>query len=64
MVFLIQNTQNRDSKELHLKIDELIHAVKKARNEMLDIEDMPDADLMRLEREFREEAKQRRQERS
>jgi low affinity Fe/Cu permease len=59
VVFLIQNTQNRDSKEIHLKLDEVIHALKKARNQMLDVEDMPDEDLAQLEREFREEAKQR-----
>ncbi|MBA2538597.1 MAG: low affinity iron permease family protein [Deltaproteobacteria bacterium] len=63
MVFLIQNTQNRDSKEIHLKLDELIHAMKKARNSMLDVEDMPDAELARLEGEFRKEAKQRTRER-
>jgi low affinity Fe/Cu permease len=42
MVFVIQNTQNRDARALHLKLDELIHAVKSAKNEMIDIEKLPD----------------------
>src|SRR3954453_1020364 len=59
MVFLIQNTQNRDSKAIHLKLDELLHAVEGARNGMVDLEDMSDEDLKRLQAEFarlREEA--------
>ncbi len=63
VVFLIQNTQNRDSKEIHLKLDELIHAMREARNQMLDVDELPDEDLKRLEREFHEEAKQRSRER-
>ena len=63
VVFLIQNTQNRDSKEIHLKLDELIHAVRDARNQMLDVDELPDEELARLEREFHEEAKQRSRER-
>jgi|CXWL01.1.fsa_nt_gi low affinity Fe/Cu permease len=59
MVFLIQNTQNRDSKALHLKMDELIYKVKNARNRLIDLEDMPDSELEKLEREF--EAIQKRQ---
>jgi low affinity Fe/Cu permease len=53
-VFLIQNTQNRDSQAIHLKLDELIRAVKSARNSMLDIERLPDEELARLEQEFRQ----------
>jgi low affinity Fe/Cu permease len=59
MVFLIQNTQNRDSQAIHLKLDELLHAVAGARNGMVDLEDMSDADLKRLQKDFvrlREEA--------
>lgn len=52
MVFLIQNTQNRDSKALHLKMDELIYKTKSARNRLIDLEDLPDAELSELEREF------------
>ena len=52
MVFLIQNAQNRDAKALHLKLDELIHAIKEARNELIDVEDMTDEELTRLQEEF------------
>lgn len=52
MVFLIQNTQNRDSHAIHLKLDELIRAIKSARNELIDVEDEADEKLEALEREF------------
>ena len=45
MVFLIQNTQNRDAKAMHLKLNELITAVKSAHNEMIDIENLTDKQL-------------------
>src|SRR5687767_2005390 len=45
MVFLIQNTQNRDNLAIHLKLDELIHAIKRARDEMIDIEELTDSEL-------------------
>jgi low affinity Fe/Cu permease len=48
MVFLIQNTQNRDTQELHLKLDELIRATKGARNMLLDLEELDDQQLERL----------------
>jgi low affinity Fe/Cu permease len=48
MVFLIQNAQNRESKAVHLKLDELIRAVKTARNEMIDIENLTEEHLDRL----------------
>ena len=48
MVFLIQNTQNRDTQTLHLKLDELIRATKGARNLMLDLEELDDNQLERL----------------
>jgi low affinity Fe/Cu permease len=54
MVFLIQNTQNRDSKALHLKIDELIRTNKNARNAFIDLENFSDEDLELLERESQE----------
>lgn len=54
MVFVIQNTQNRDAKAIHLKLDELIRAVEKARNEMVDLEDLSDEELMRLGEEFQQ----------
>jgi low affinity Fe/Cu permease len=53
MVFLIQNTQNRDSKAVHLKLDELLRATRAARNTMLDLEHMSDDELEELEHEFR-----------
>lgn len=52
MVFLIQNTQNRDSKALHLKLDELIRVTSRARNSFVDLEDMTDDDLLTLDNEF------------
>jgi low affinity Fe/Cu permease len=45
MVFLIQNTQNRDSEATHLKLDELIRAIGGAQNALLDLEEMDTADL-------------------
>jgi len=52
MVFLIQNTQNRDAKAIHLKLDELIKAVKGARNELVDLEELSDQELEELQKEF------------
>jgi low affinity Fe/Cu permease len=53
VVFLIQNTQNHDSRALHLKLDELLRAVKNARNSLVDLEELPDEELAKLEAEFR-----------
>jgi low affinity Fe/Cu permease len=52
MVFLIQNTQNRDAKAVHLKLDELIRALKGARNNLVDLEGLSDEELKKLEQEF------------
>src|ERR1041384_6085908 len=52
MVFLIQNTQNRDAKAIHLKLDELIRGVKGARTRLVDLENMTDEELDRLQSEF------------
>jgi low affinity Fe/Cu permease len=52
MVFLIQNTQNRDSHALHLKLDELIRANDLARNRLMGLEDLTDAELAELQAEF------------
>ncbi|MFZ1218480.1 MAG: low affinity iron permease family protein, partial [Chthoniobacterales bacterium] len=52
MVFLIQNTQNRDAKAVHLKLDELIRALGPARNKLVDLEKLSDDELKALEREF------------
>jgi low affinity Fe/Cu permease len=52
MVFLIQNTQNRDAKAMHLKLDELIRALKGARDQLVDLEDLSDEELKKLEEQF------------
>jgi low affinity Fe/Cu permease len=52
MVFVIQNTQNRDSQVVQLKLDELIRAVEQARNELVDMEDLSDEELHRLQHQF------------
>jgi len=52
MVFLIQSTQNRDSKAIHLKLDELIRAEQKARNSLIDLEHRSDQELENLEEGF------------
>ncbi len=69
MVFLIQSTQNRDAKAVHLKLDELIRAVSGARNNFLDLEQLPEEELEALAKQFAElqkrasdEAQDRRQE--
>lgn len=49
MVFLIQNTQNRDAKAIHLKLNELIHALNKAHNELIDVESLSDEELSTLQ---------------
>jgi low affinity Fe/Cu permease len=54
MVFLIQNTQNRDAKVMQLKLDELIRATHAARNKLVDMEAMTDEELAQLQREFKE----------
>jgi low affinity Fe/Cu permease len=53
MVFIIQNTQNRDAKAVHLKLDEIIRALKGARNELVDLENLSDEDLAKLEEQFK-----------
>jgi low affinity Fe/Cu permease len=52
MVFIIQNSQNRDSKAMLLKLDELIRANSGARNQLLNLESVSEEDLNRLEAEF------------
>ncbi len=52
MVFLIQNTQNRDAKAIHLKLDEVIRAIHTAHNEMIDIEHLSDAELSELAKKY------------
>jgi low affinity Fe/Cu permease len=52
MVFLIQNTQNRDARVIHLKLDELIRVIVRARNHLVDLEDLSEEELDRLQKEF------------
>jgi low affinity Fe/Cu permease len=52
MVFLIQNSQNRDTRVTQLKLDELIRALKEARTELVDMEDLSDDELRRLQHQF------------
>ncbi|HZL87069.1 MAG TPA: low affinity iron permease family protein [Pirellulaceae bacterium] len=54
MVFLIQNTQNRDAKAIHLKLDELIRAVAEARTGLVDLEELSEEELDKLHHEFQE----------
>ena len=53
MVFLIQNTQNRDAKAIHLKLDELIRGVKGARTHLVDLETLSDEELEELQEQFK-----------
>jgi low affinity Fe/Cu permease len=52
MVFLIQNTQNRDAEALHIKIDELIRSIEGAHNALLDLEDLDERDLDKIRAEY------------
>jgi low affinity Fe/Cu permease len=52
MVFLIQNTQNRDARAKHLKLDELIRSTNAARNKLIDLENCTDQELDEVQREF------------
>jgi low affinity Fe/Cu permease len=53
VVFLVQNTQNRDAKVTQLKLDELIRATGGARNRLVDLEDLSEDEIQKLEYEFR-----------
>ncbi|MEJ5862945.1 low affinity iron permease family protein [Pseudomonas farsensis] len=58
MVFLIQNTQNRDNDELHIKIDELLRTTKRAHKALLDLEDMDPAELHALRKHYQQMGEQ------
>jgi low affinity Fe/Cu permease len=62
MVFLIQNSQNRDALAMHLKLDELIRAVEQARNSLVDLEECSDEELEELHRQFHELRERRQRE--
>lgn len=53
MVFLIQNTQNRDAKAIHLKLDELLRGLQGARSSLVDLEDLSDEELRALQEQFK-----------
>ena len=61
MVFLIQNTQNRDSEAMHVKMDELIRALKGAHNALLDLEELDDEMLDKIRARYRKLAAQARE---
>jgi low affinity Fe/Cu permease len=52
MVFVIQQTQNRDSEAMHVKLDEIIRALRGAQNELLDIEELTEAELDALRAQY------------
>lgn len=52
MIFLVQNTQNRDGKAVQLKLDELIRAGRTSSNQLIDLEDLSDAEMERLHEQF------------
>jgi low affinity Fe/Cu permease len=62
MVFLIQNTQNRDSEALHVKVDELIRSTRSARNSLLDLEELEEDELDSLRDEYEKLAQRARKE--
>lgn len=59
MVFLIQNTQNRDSAAIHLKLDELIRSHRSARNNFIIVDELEDVEMQKLNRDLRATAKQK-----
>lgn len=61
MVFLIQNTQNRDSCAMQVKLDELIKAVDKADNALLDLEEMEEEDITKQKKNYEQLAQQERE---
>ena len=60
MVFLIQATQNRDGEAMQVKLDEIIRAIGNARNELIDIEELEEADLDRIRKSYEEIARRAR----
>jgi low affinity Fe/Cu permease len=63
MVFLIQSTQNRDTEAIQVKLDEVIRAIGTAQNELLDLEELEEADLDRIRDSYRQLAREARSER-
>ena len=63
MVFLIQNTQNRDTEAMQIKLDELIHVTRLANDELLDLEEMEDAELEKLRIRYEDMARRAKEKR-
>jgi len=61
MVFLIQNTQNRDSEAMHLKLDEILRAIEGAHNIFIDLEELEQADLDRIKQRYAAMAREARE---
>ena len=59
MVFLIQNTQNRDAKAIHLKLDEIIHVIGPAHDQLIDVEELSDEELRAILQAYRKVAQQK-----
>ncbi|HVF69495.1 MAG TPA: low affinity iron permease family protein [Xanthomonadales bacterium] len=59
IVFLIQNSQNRDTQSMELKLDELLRASKKARNDLIDLEELSKEEIEKFQKEFRRIAKKK-----
>jgi low affinity Fe/Cu permease len=53
MIFLVQHTQNRDARALHLKLDELLRSLDTARNRLINLETCTDEEIDRIERQFK-----------
>ena len=64
MVFLIQNTQNRDTEAMQIKLDELIYVTRLANNELLDLEELEEAELDQLRQRYEDMAKKAKAERA
>ena len=64
MVFLIQSTQNRDGEAVQVKLDEIIRAIGNAQNELLDLEELEEADLEQIRDGYRKMARKARHERA
>jgi low affinity Fe/Cu permease len=61
MVFLIQSTQNRDAEAVQVKLDEIIRAIGNAKNEVLDLEELEEADLDEIRKTYTEMAEKARE---
>ncbi|MET0815838.1 MAG: low affinity iron permease family protein [Pseudoxanthomonas sp.] len=64
MVFLIQNTQNRDTEAMQIKLDELIYVTRQANNELLDLEELEEAELDQLRQRYEDMARKAKAERA